>query len=63
MKEGDKRVLKCDPTEEFQKLLPLLAGSDKWTAGERSNYFTFFCHGWYGRAKEGAWQGHQQRVI
>lgn len=41
---------------EFEKLLPQLANPEKWTVGERANYFGFFCHGWYGRVGEAAYQ-------
>lgn len=43
---------------EFELLMAQLAGADKWTAGERANYFAFFCHGWYGRAGEAAYQSN-----
>ena len=49
-------ALEQEAIAEFNKLLPFLAGSSKWTVGERSKYFAFFCHGWYGRANEGVWQ-------
>ena len=53
-----------DPRDEFERLLPALSGTDKWTADERIKYFGFFCHGWYGRAGEAEYQreGHNAMI-
>lgn len=29
---------------------------EKWDAGQNATYFGFFCHGWYGRLNEAAYQ-------
>jgi hypothetical protein len=42
--------------DEFDRLLEKLDGVNSWTAAERAAFFCFFCHGWYGRANEAAYQ-------
>ena len=41
--------------KEWERLQKVL-GPTNWTAGEHATYFGFFCHGWYGRLNEAAYQ-------
>ena len=36
--------------------LKKVCGSENWDAGQQVTYFGFFCHGWYGRLNEAAYQ-------
>ena len=40
---------------EWERLKKSLS-SKNWNAGQEANYFGFFCHGWYGRLNEAAYQ-------
>ena len=40
---------------EWERLKKTL-GPVNWDAGQEATYFGFFCHGWYGRLNEAAYQ-------
>lgn len=40
---------------EWKRLKKSLS-SKNWDAGQEATYFGFFCHGWYGRLNEAAYQ-------
>lgn len=47
--------------EEWERLKKSLS-SKNWNAGQEANYFGFFCHGWYGRLNEAAYQAENNSV-
>lgn len=53
-------LLCADPRVEFAKLMSHLGATEKMTAGERANYFAFFCHGYHARAGEAVFQNDSQ---
>lgn len=40
---------------EWERLKKVLS-PENWDAGQNATYFGFFCHGWYGRLNEAAYQ-------
>ena len=40
---------------EWERLKKSLSPKN-WDAGQEGTYFGFFCHGWYGRLNEAAYQ-------
>ena len=40
---------------EWERLKKVLS-PENWNAGQEATYFGFFCHGWYGRLNEAAYQ-------
>lgn len=41
--------------KEWERLKKAVDSAD-WDAGQEVTYFGFFCHGWYGRLNEAAYQ-------
>ena len=41
--------------KEWERLKKAVGSAD-WDAGQQGTYFGFFCHGWYGRLNEAAYQ-------
>jgi len=53
----DKLVNNNDPKKEFyEKLMPQMGDTSKWTKTEIRSYYGFFLHGWFGRVSEAAYQ-------
>ena len=42
--------------------LKKVCSSENWDAGQEVTYFGFFCHGWYGRLNEAAYQAENNEV-
>jgi hypothetical protein len=46
---------------EWERLKKVLS-SENWNAGQEATFFGFFCHGWYGRLNEAAYQAENKGV-
>ena len=47
---------------EWERLKKVLS-PENWNAGQEATYFGFFCHGWYGRFNEAAYQTENYSAV
>jgi hypothetical protein len=49
-------LLTCGPREQFELLVVQLGNVHEWSSSEKSTYYSFFLHGWFGRAGKATYQ-------